>query len=90
MVAAFIGTHVEVQWQSRRSDRPTEIADDLTHQRVSGLDHEELLAYIEHGGVDLPPPLKVWMGNPRPDAGLGLEIVSWMKTTTHSLPCNRS
>ena len=84
IVAAFIGTNVVVQWSPRRSDRPTEVADDLTHQRVSSLTSEELLAYIENGGLDLPPPLKMWMGNPKPDAGLGLELVNWMKSA-HSL-----
>ena len=59
-VCAYLDIDLHTEWQPRRSDRPTNIADDLTHDLCGALNEEELKSYlVEREGF--PEPLLAWM-----------------------------
>ena len=78
-VSATLQIDLHTEWQPRRTDRYSEVVDNLSHDRCSGLSPAELQAYLEEDQDCFPPPLLSWMRSPRIDSSLGPRLVAWMK-----------
>ena len=79
-VCAALHISLYTEWQLRRTDRWTEVLDNLSHDRCQGMNGEELQAYLSEPQDGFPPPLLVWMEAPHCDYNLGIRLVAWMKT----------
>ena len=77
-VCAYLDIDLYTEWQPRRSDRFTDVADDLSHDLCRALNKEELEAYIAEEMICFPGPLLAWMKAPRIDANLGIQLVDWL------------
>ena len=78
-VCAALHINLHTEWQLRRSDRRTEVVDNLSHDRCQGLSVEELEAYLSEGQDSFPSPLLAWMNSPRVDYNLGPQLVEWLR-----------
>ena len=78
-VCAELCIELHTEWQARRSDRMTEVVDNLSHDRCQGLNASELAAYLKESQVGFPAPLLAWMYQPRIDWNLGPALVKWLK-----------
>ena len=79
-VCAFLNVHLYTEWRPRRSDRPTEVVDDLSHDLCGALNSEELEAYVKEKQVGFPEPLLLWLRSPKVDLNLGIRLVEWLST----------
>ena len=78
-VCAVLHINLHTEWQLRRSDRLTEVVDNLSHDRCKGLSADELEAYLSEDQEGFPLPLLAWMNSPRIDYNLGPQLVDWLK-----------
>ena len=79
VLSAGIGCELHIDWERRRSSRPSQIADNLTHNSLEGLSHAEVEAYLSKGEVFFPFPLRRWMARPGGDHTLGARCLSWAR-----------
>ena len=79
-VCAFLNISLYTEWRPRRSDRPTEVVDDLSHDLCGALNKEELEAYVNEKQVCFPEPLLFWLRSPKVDFNLGIRLVEWLST----------
>ena len=77
-VCAFLNVQLYTEWQPRRSDRPTEVVDDLSHDLCESLSRAELVAYLKEEQVGFPEPLLLWLRAPKVDLNLGVRLVEWL------------
>ena len=79
VVASGLGASVASEWEPRRSSKGGEIADNLSHNILSGLQESEIEAYLERRLVRFPQPILNWMSRPCQDQGLGLRCLRWLR-----------
>ena len=79
-VCAFLNISLYTEWRPRRSDRPTEVVDDLSHDLCGSLNKEELEAYVNEKQLCFPEPLLFWLRSPKVDLNLGIRLVEWLST----------
>ena len=79
VVAAGIGASIFSTWERRRSSRGSQIADDLTHNRLTLLTPEEVESYIQLNRVSFPSPILQWMAKPCKDQALGRKVLVWLR-----------
>ena len=79
-VCAFLNIDLHTEWQIRRTDRYTEVVDNLSHDCCQGLNMEEIQSYISEPCEGFPEPLLIWMRSPWKDWSLGIRLVEWLKT----------
>ena len=79
-VCAFLNIDLHTEWQIRRTDRYTEVVDNLSHDCCQGLNMEEIQSYISEACEGFPEPLLIWMRSPWKDWSLGIRLVEWLKT----------
>ena len=60
-VCAYLNVRLYTEWRPRRTDRPTEVVDDLSYDLCGSLNNEELEAYVKEKQEGLPEPLLVWL-----------------------------
>ena len=80
VVAANCGIDIYTEWEPRRTSRGSRVADNLSHNLLRELTHQELEAYLENGYVNFPAPILQWMAHPEPDQSLGLKCVKWIRS----------
>ena len=78
-VCSFLNIDLHTRWQRRRSDRFTEVVDNLSHDCCERLTPEEVKGYIQEICEGFPDPLLKWMRKPGVDFNLGIKLVDWLK-----------
>ena len=78
-VCAALHINLHTEWQLRRTDRMTEVVDNLSHDRCQSLSGEELQAYLSEEQEGFPSPLLAWLNSPREDYNLGPLLVEWLR-----------
>ena len=77
-VCAYLDIKLYTEWQARRSDRFTDVVDNLSHDLCGTLNEDELEAYLTETLICFPKPLLAWMKSPRIDVNLGIQLVDWL------------